>query len=198
MYPDHSLWGRPVSTWVAKLEGRTEVHESSLNFCANFSCQRRQLRSSRLTRLNPRPVRAYATEPGDALIGSRCTVLTGCVVKRHRSWLSIFPAARVVRGEKNKETATYVEPIAARLRTGVRFPPPPPVWKPQLFSVGAFFCLMATVPACLRGFLRKPADFAGSPSGPFSATFRSLQAILLSGLARRQKPEVRRGSRTEP
>ena len=129
MYPDHSLWGRPVSTWVAKLEGRTEVHESSLNFCANFSCQRRQLRSSRLTRLNPRPVRAYATEPGDALIGSRCTVLTGCVVKRHRSWLSIFPAARVVRGEKNKETATYVEPIAARLRTGVRFPPPPPTPK---------------------------------------------------------------------
>ena len=161
MYPDHSLWGRPVSTWVAKLEGRTEVHESSLNFCANFSCQRRQLRSSRLTRLNPRPVRAYATEPGDALIGSRCTVLTGCVVKRHRSWLSIFPAARVVRGEKNKETATYVEPIAARLRTGVRFPPPPPIAKiPTLSRVG-FFLPVPPVLARFRTFAPKSYPSGG-------------------------------------
>ena len=65
--------------------------------------------------------------------------------------------------------------------------------KPQLFSVGAFSRLLAAVPACLRGFMRIPADFAGSPSGPFLATFRSLHAILLSGLALRQRPEVRRG-----
>ena len=40
--------------------------------------------------------------------------------------------------------------------------------------------------------MRKPADFAGRPSGSFLATFRSLQAILLSGLALRQRLEVRR------
>ena len=84
------------------------------------------------------------------------------------------------------------------MRTGVRFPPAPPLLKPQLFSVGAFFRLMATVPACLRGFVRKPADFASRPSGSFPATFRSLQAILLSGLALRRRPEVRRGSVRHP
>src|SRR6218665_1490799 len=68
-----------------------------------------------------------------------------------------------------------------------------PLLKPQLFSVGAFFRPIATVSACLRGFLRKPADFAGRQSGPFSATFRSFLAILLPGLALREWPEVRRG-----
>jgi hypothetical protein len=38
--------------------------------------------------------------------------------------------------------------------------PGPPPLKPQLFSVGAFSRLMATVPACSRGFIRRPADFA--------------------------------------
>src|SRR6218665_313801 len=73
----------------------------------------------------------------------------------------------------------------------VQFPPASPLLKPQLFSVGAFFRPIATVSACLRGVLRKPADFAGRPSGPFSATFRSLLAILLPGLALREWPEVR-------
>ena len=84
------------------------------------------------------------------------------------------------------------------MRTGVQFPPAPPLLKPQLFSVGAFFRLMATVPACLREFLRKPADFAGRPAGSFPANFRSLHASLLSGLALRQRPEVRRGSVRHP
>lgn len=41
--------------------------------------------------------------------------------------------------------------------------------------------------------MRKPADFAGRPSGSFTVTFRSLLAILLPGFALRQWPEVRRG-----
>src|SRR6218665_2814424 len=75
----------------------------------------------------------------------------------------------------------------------LQFRPASPLLKPQLFSVGAFFRPIATVSACLRGFLRKPADFAGRPFGPFSVTFRSLLAILLPGLALREWPEVRRG-----
>ena len=35
-------------------------------------------------------------------------------------------------------------------------------------------------PAELRGFLRKPADFAIRPGGPFGAPFRSLRALLLA------------------
>jgi hypothetical protein len=88
--------GRPVSTWVANLQGRTEVHESSLNSCANHSCQRRQLRSGRLTRPNLRPAGACATDPGDALTGSRCTVRRGASLRDTVRWPSIFPAARVV------------------------------------------------------------------------------------------------------
>src|ERR1700679_812103 len=73
--------GRPVSTWVAKLQGRTEVHESSLNSFANYSCQRRQLRSGRLTRPNLRPAGACATDPGDAFTGSLCIVLRGAALR---------------------------------------------------------------------------------------------------------------------
>ena len=51
---------------------------------------------------------------------------------------------------------------------------------------------MATVPACLRGFLGRPPDFASRNSDPFQATFRSLLAILLSDLALRNRPEVRK------
>ena len=69
---------------------------------------------------------------------------------------------------------------------------PPPLLKPQLFSVGAFSRPIATVPACFRGFTRIAADFAVWPSGPFSAAFRSLLAILLPGFALREWPEVRR------
>ncbi|MBU6461040.1 MAG: hypothetical protein KGQ58_09255 [Proteobacteria bacterium] len=39
--------------------------------------------------------------------------------------------------------------------------------------------------------------FADRPSGPFSATFRSLPAILLSGLALRNKPEIRKGRKSD-
>src|SRR3984885_1082507 len=73
--------GRPVSTRVAKLQGRTEVHGSSLNSYANYSCQRRQLRSGRLTRPNLRPAGACATDPGDALTGSLCIVLRGAALR---------------------------------------------------------------------------------------------------------------------
>ena len=76
--------------------------------------------------------------------------------------------------------------------------PSPPLLKPQLFSVGAFSRLMATVPACLRGFMRTPADFAGCLSGPFSAAFRSLLAILLPGFALREWPGVRKGTVQHP
>ncbi len=94
--------GRPVSTWVAKLQGRTEVHESSLNSFANYSCQRRQLRSGRLTRPNLRPAGACATEPGGRVHRIALHRATGCSVKRHRGWPSVFPAARVARSEKTK------------------------------------------------------------------------------------------------
>jgi hypothetical protein len=43
-YVDHG----PVSTWVANLQGRAEVQWPSKNSAANFSCQRRQLRSGGL------------------------------------------------------------------------------------------------------------------------------------------------------
>lgn len=76
--------------------------------------------------------------------------------------------------------------------------PAPPLLKPQLFSVGAFSRLLATVPACLRGFMRTPADFAGCLSGPFSAAFRSLLAILLPGFALREWPGVRKGTVQHP
>ena len=75
---------------------------------------------------------------------------------------------------------------------------PSPYTKPQPFSVGVFSCLFATVPACLRGFMRKPADLATPPSGPFSATFRSLQTIFLSDLALRERPKVRKGPIQHP
>lgn len=77
------------------------------------------------------------------------------------------------------------------MRTGVRFPPPPPILKPQLLSVGAFSCLFAPVPACCWGFLRTPADFASRPNWPFPATFHSLLAIPRSDLAPWNWPEVR-------
>ena len=75
---------------------------------------------------------------------------------------------------------------------------PPPLLKPQLLSVGAFSRLLATVPACLCGFMRTPADFAGCLSGPLSAAFRSLLAILLPGFALREWPGVRKGTVQHP
>ena len=59
-----------------------------------------------------------------------------------------------------------------------------------------FFWRIALVPACLRGFLQTPADFAGLPSDPSFGTFPSLQALLLSGIAPHQAPEVRKGRQT--
>jgi len=76
--PKPSLLSKPMG---AKLQGRTEVHESSLNSFANYSCQRRQLRSGRLTRPNLRPAGACATDPGDALTGSLCIVLRGAALR---------------------------------------------------------------------------------------------------------------------
>ena len=70
----------------------------------------------------------------------------------------------------------------------------PPLLKPQLFSVGAFSRPIAIVPACLCGFLRKPADLACCLGGPVEATFRSLLAILLSGHTLRRRPEVRKST----
>ncbi len=77
-------------------------------------------------------------------------------------------------------------------RTRVRFRNAPPVHQPQPFSVGVFFWRIAPVPACLRGFLQTPEDFTGLPSDPSFGTFLSLQALLLSGIAPHQAPEVRK------
>src|SRR5690606_19119304 len=89
------------------------------------------------------------------------------------------------------------QPAALRLRTFnsrlVRGSTPPPITKPQPFSVGVFSCPIAPVPACSWGFLRKPADFAGQPMAPSRATFLSLLAVFLSGLAPLDAPEVRKG-----
>jgi hypothetical protein len=46
-----------------------------VNNFALYSCQRRQLRTSRLIAVALRPTGAYATGPGVALIGSRFRVL---------------------------------------------------------------------------------------------------------------------------
>ena len=74
----------------------------------------------------------------------------------------------------------------------------PPIMKPQPFSVGVFSCLIAPVPACSWGFLRKPADCTGQPSSPFRAIFHSLLAIPRSDLALRNRPEVRKGRNAGP
>lgn len=37
---------------------------------------------------------------------------------------------------------------------------PPPITKPQPFSVGVFSCLIAPTPACSWGLLREPADLS--------------------------------------
>ncbi|CBL45884.1 Hypothetical protein HDN1F_23010 [gamma proteobacterium HdN1] len=70
--------------------------------------------------------------------------------------------------------------------------------KPQPFSVGVFSCLIAPVPACCWGFLRKPADCACRPNWPFRATFHSLPAIPRSDLAPWNWPEVRKGRNAGP
>ncbi len=70
--------------------------------------------------------------------------------------------------------------------------------KSQPFSVGVFSCLIAPVPACSWGFLRKPADCTDQPLSPFRATFHSLLAIPRSDLAPRNWPEVRKGREQVP
>ena len=75
---------------------------------------------------------------------------------------------------------------------------PPPIMKPQPFSVGVFSCLIAPVPAYSCGFLRTPADFASRPNWPFRATFHSLLAIPRSDLAPWNWPEVRKGRNAGP
>jgi hypothetical protein len=70
---------------------------------------------------------------------------------------------------------------------------PSPITKPQPFSVGVFSRPIAPVPACSRGSLRKPADFGIWPMAPSRATFLSLPAVFLSGLALLDAPEVRKG-----
>ena len=130
-------------------------------------------------------------------IGSSLVASFGQGLKPSDSGHRQRAAARPAPSDSN-QTATHVEPSDDGLRTGVRFPPVPPLLKPQLFSVGAFSRLLATVPACLRGFMRTPADFAGCLSGPFSAAFRSLLAILLPGFALREWPGVRKGTVQHP
>ena len=46
---------------------------------------------------------------------------------------------------KTKDADKHVEPKAEDLRTRVQFPPPPPITKPQPFSVGVFSCLITPV-----------------------------------------------------
>src|SRR5690606_7948679 len=62
---------------------------------------------------------------------------------------------------------------------------------PNCSQLGFFSCPIAPVPACSRGFLRKPADFGVRPLAPSKATFLSLPAVFLSGLAPPYTPEVR-------
>lgn len=97
-----------------------------------------------------------------------------------------------------KQSTKHVDLSGEGLRTRVQFPPAPPLLKPQLFSVGAFSRSIVPIPACLRILVRMPADFASCPLGPFPGTFRSLLAILLSGLALRAWPEVRKGFNHHP
>ncbi len=94
--------------------------------------------------------------------------------------------------------AKYVELSVEDLRTRVQFPPPPPIMKPQPFSVGVFSCLIAPVPAYSCGFLRASADCAGQPKWPFWAAFHSLLAIPRSDLAPWNWPEVRKGHNAGP
>src|SRR5690606_35665333 len=103
---------------------------------------------------------------------------------------STLPLGR--RGVNPVEMAKHVEPIAEFWRTGVQIPPAPPIPKPQPLSVGVFSCLIAPVPACCWGFLRKPADFGVRPLAPSKATFLSRPAVFLSGLAPPYTPEVRK------
>ena len=84
------------------------------------------------------------------------------------------------------------------MRTGVRFPPVPPVPKPQPFSVGAFFRLIAPEAACCRGFVRKPADFIGRHRGTVQGGFLSPEGSSRSGLALRERHEVRKGPVRHP
>jgi len=60
-----------------------------------------------------------------------------------------------------------------------------------------FSCLIAPVPACSWGFLRKPADFASHPNWPSRAAFHSPLAIPRSDLAPLNWPEVRK-ARSHP
>src|SRR5690606_30123975 len=80
-----------------------------------------------------------------------------------------------------------IEPTSSLLNRYVRSPvqstPAHQTSKPQPFAVGVFSCLIAPVPACSRGFLRKPVDFGVRPLAPSRTTFHSLLAIFLSGLA---------------
>ena len=75
---------------------------------------------------------------------------------------------------------------------------PPPISKPQPFSVGVFSCLVAPVPAYSRGFVRTPVDFASRPNWAFRARFHSLLAIPRSDLAPWNWPEVRKGRKSAP
>src|SRR5690606_38196226 len=106
-------------------------------------------------------------------------------------------------GTRNSACALFraSEPASACKRERAlqgRFPPAPPITTPQPFSVGGFSCLSAPVPACSRGFLRKPADFAGQLMAPSRTTFHSLLAVFLSGLAPWNWPEVRKDRNEEP
>src|SRR5690606_30464912 len=98
-----------------------------------------------------------------------------------------------LRGVNSVDLAKNVVPTAENWRTGHQIPPAPPITKPQPLSVGVFSCLIAPVPACCWGFLRKPADCASRPNWPFRATFHSLLAIPRSDLAPWSWPEVRKG-----
>lgn len=66
---------------------------------------------------------------------------------------------------------------------------PPPIYKGQPFSVGLFSCALPRVRGDSYGFL---ADFFPRPSRPPRAPFRSLRAVLLSGLAPLWGAEVRK------
>ena len=108
--------------------------------------------------------------------------------------LFLAPAAKSLNPRPQGQGVT----IWLGLRTRVRFRVPPPIMKPQPFSVGVFSCPIAPVPACSWGFLRKPADCAGQPKWPFWVAFHSLLAIPRSDLAPRNWPEVRKGRNAGP
>jgi hypothetical protein len=67
---------------------------------------------------------------------------------------------------------------ALKLGSPIRCGQPTSTNSDRSTALGWFFSLQS--PACLRGLLRKPADFTSTPNWSFRISFRSLPPLLLS------------------